>query len=131
MTVVLLWNTKYIYDFFIAYIASYIVGGIFWYFFPNGVRRPMVIKKDPFSKIVSFVYSIDEDTNGFPSAHIFGTLITSYFMLLAFPQYLLSILIVSFVISISTLLTKQHYVIDILGGIVVFVLSVIIASITF
>lgn len=129
MTVVLLWNTKYIYDFFIAYIASYILGGAFWYFFPNGVRRPIIKEKDTFSKITLFIYSIDEDTNGFPSAHIFGTLICSYFMLLVLPQYLLPILIISFVISVSTLFTKQHNVIDLIGGFIVFIMSVIIASI--
>ena len=36
-TIILLWNTKYINNFFIIYIIFYILAGLFWYFVPNGV----------------------------------------------------------------------------------------------
>ncbi|KKQ24671.1 MAG: Ser/Thr and Tyr protein phosphatase (Dual specificity) [Candidatus Roizmanbacteria bacterium GW2011_GWC2_37_13] len=129
VAIIYLWKTQYINKFFVLYIISYILAGLFWYFFPNGVRRPIIKSKNIFSKITSFIYSIDDDTNGFPSAHIFGTLICSYFLILAFSAYSLQIFTVGFVISISTLFTKQHYLIDILGGILIFVLSIMISSI--
>jgi len=127
-TIIYLWNTKYINNFFITYIISYIFAGLFWYFVPNGVKRPKVYKKDIFSQLTKYIYGIDEDTNGFPSAHIFATLICSYFLAFAFPSHLILILSVTFLISISTVFVKQHYVLDILGGIVNFGLSVLIGS---
>jgi len=129
ITIVQLWNTEYLNSFFISYILVYLIAGLFWYLFPNGVRRPLIKRKDPFSKITSFIYSIDEDSNGFPSAHIFGTLICSYFMFLISPNYWLLILITCITICVSTLFTKQHYIIDLIGGIAVFILSVFIALI--
>ncbi|EKD95340.1 MAG: hypothetical protein ACD_24C00516G0001 [uncultured bacterium] len=127
-TIIFLWNTKYINNFFITYIIAYILAGLFWYFIPNGVKRPVIYKRDIFSKLTVYIYKHDDDTNGFPSAHIFATLICSYFLFLAFPTHLVLILSVSFLISISTVFVKQHYVLDIVGGIVNFGLSVLIGS---
>ena len=127
-TIIYLWNTKYINNFFITYIISYILAGLFWYFVPNGVKRPKIYKKDIFSKLINYIYGIDEDTNGFPSAHIFATLICSYFLAFAFPEHLILVLLATFLISISTVFVKQHYVLDVLGGIVTFWLSIMIGG---
>jgi membrane-associated phospholipid phosphatase len=127
-TIIYLWNTKYINNFFITYIISYILAGLFWYFIPNGVKRPKVVGKDIFSRFTASIYKYDDDTNGFPSAHIFATLTCSYFLFLAFPENLILILSITFLISISTIFVKQHYVLDILGGIVNFWLSIMISG---
>lgn len=127
-TIILLWNTKLINTFFMTYITSYVVAELFWYFVPNGVKRPIIDKKDIFSKLVKNFYRIDDDTNGFPSAHVFGTLICSYFLLIIFPQQSLLIWLISFLINFSTVLVKQHYILDILGGFIIFGLSVIISG---
>lgn len=126
--IIFLWNTKYINNFFITYIISYISAGLFWYFVPNGVKRPKIYKKDIFSKLTAFIYKHDGDTNGFPSAHIFATLICSYFLSLAFPGHSIFIWSVNFFICISTVFVKQHYILDFLGGIVFFWISIIIGS---
>ena len=127
-TIILLWNTKYINNFFITYIISYILSGLFWYFVPNGVKRPVIVKKDIFSRLTRIIFKYDNDTNGFPSAHIFATLICSYFLYFAFPENLLVNLSVTFLISISTVFVKQHYVLDILGGIIFFWLSIMLSG---
>ncbi|KKP67170.1 MAG: PAP2 superfamily protein [Candidatus Roizmanbacteria bacterium GW2011_GWA2_35_19] len=127
-TIFLLWNTKYIYVFFVSYIISYILAGLFWYFFPNGVKRPIVQGSDIFSKLILLIYKHDEDTNGFPSAHIFATLICSYFLYLAIPTSLIIILTICLLITLSTVFVKQHYVLDILGGLITFLLSILAAS---
>jgi|SRR3989339_854353 len=124
LTIILLWNTKYINNFFITYIISYILSGLFWYFVPNGVKRPKIYKKDIFSKLTSLIYKYDDDTNGFPSAHVLASFICSYFLLMAFPEWSLIIWIINFLICISTIFVKQHYVLDILGGIIFFLISI-------
>lgn len=123
ITIISLWNTRHIFAFFTTYIISYVVAGIFWYLVPNGVKRPTIIAKDPFSKLTLYIFKHDDDTNGFPSAHVFATLICSYFLLLAFPAFLPLILFMACAIIASTVLVKQHYAIDIVGGILVFLVS--------
>ena len=127
-TIFLLWNTKYIYVFFVSYIISYVLAGLFWYFFPNGVKRPNIQGKNIFRKSILLIYKHDGDSNGFPSAHIFATLICSYYLLLAFPTFSITISIICLLISISTVFVKQHYVLDILGGLMTFLLSIFAAS---
>ena len=127
-TIIFLWNTKYINNFFITYIIAYILAGLFWYFIPNGVKRPVIYKRDIFSKLTAYIYKHDDDTNGFPSAHIFATLICSYFLFLAFPEQLFSILATALLISASTVFVKQHYILDIFGGIITFWLSLMISG---
>jgi len=127
-TIIFLWNTKYINNFFITYIIAYILAGLFWYFIPNGVKRPVIYKRDIFSKLTAYIYKHDDDTNGFPSVHIFATLICSYFLFLAFPEQLFSILATALLISASTVFVKQHYILDIFGGIITFWLSLMISG---
>ncbi len=125
-SVILLWETPQINPFLVSYIVSYILAGIFWYILPNGVARPKITGKDIFSRLTKFIYKYDDDTNGFPSAHVFSTLICCYFLSLFFPSLYILIWGLASLIIISTLLVKQHYVIDILGGIILFALSVAI-----
>lgn len=127
-TIIFLWNTKYINNFFITYIISYILAGLFWYFVSNGVKRLKIERKDIFSRLTKFIYKYDDDTNGFPSAHIFATLICPYFLFLAFPEKLVSILVATILISLSTVFVKQHYILDILGGFLNFGLSLMISG---
>ncbi|MFA6081034.1 MAG: phosphatase PAP2 family protein [Patescibacteria group bacterium] len=127
-TIIFLWNSSVINIFFVTYIISYIIAGFFWYFIPNGVKRPVIKGKDIFSKLITLIYKYDDDTNGFPSAHIFGTLICSYFLSLVFPQQTILIWLVNFLICISTVFVKQHYVLDIVGGIITFWLSIMIGG---
>src|SRR3989344_7968848 len=53
-TIVYLWNTKYINIFFVTYIISYILAGLFWYFIPNGVTRPKLSGGNIFHKLTAF-----------------------------------------------------------------------------
>lgn len=127
-TVLLLWNTKHINSFLITYSISYILAELFWYFVPNGVKRMPIAKKDIFSRLTSFIHLHDDDTNGFPSAHVITSLICSYFLVLMFPQSVIIIWSISFLVCISTVLIKQHYVLDILGGIIFSIVSIMLFS---
>lgn len=127
-SVVVLWETPHINPFLVSYIVSYVLAGIFWYMLPNGVARPKITKKDVFSRLTKFIYKYDDDTNGFPSAHVYSTLICSYFLAIVFPTSTTLIWTGAGFIILSTLLVKQHYVIDILGGVILFALSIAIGA---
>jgi len=128
LTVIFLWNTAYINNFFITYIISYIISGVFWFFIPNGVKRPKISNKGIFNKLTQFVYEHDGDTNGFPSAHVLASFICSYFLYITFPEYLTIIWVTNYLICISTIFVKQHYVLDILGGVLFFWISIVLSN---
>ncbi|MBI5065294.1 phosphatase PAP2 family protein [Candidatus Woesearchaeota archaeon] len=80
--------------------------------------RPEITPVNSFDYLVEYIYSIDPPVNSFPSLHVlYATL--SYLCLRRISKKI-SILILPFAIltSISTVLTKQHFFIDIVGGLI-------------
>ena len=98
----------------------------FWYLYPNGVSRPTLSGDSWFHGILRAIYRYDDDTNGFPSSHVFDSLLCTYFLALGYHSYAWGIWMTGITIALSTVFTKQHYVIDVYGGIIVFVLSTFI-----
>lgn len=107
-------------------IASW-SAAVFWYFFPAGILRKRDIGPDFFSRMIVWIYENDHENNTIPSSHVFHSIICSYFLTLSFPEYSLLFAIVGGLISVSTVLVKQHHVADILGGIVWAAASISIA----
>lgn len=126
LSIALAWNTAYIVPFLESLSIACLTASVFWYFFPNGVKRPIVDGKDLLHRLLVYIYKNDHDTNGFPSAHVFITLICAYYLSVAHFTYSIQSWIFAVLIVLSTIFTKQHYVVDIIGGIVVFGFSVAI-----
>ncbi len=93
------------------------------YIFPNGTDfRPAINpNKNWESLIVSRLYSIDTNTNVFPSIHVYNSIVTyiainksKYFV----KNHIVKIfsLILTFSICLSTIFLKQHSIIDMIGG---------------
>jgi membrane-associated phospholipid phosphatase len=119
-----LWNTPHITAMLTSMIIAYVVAIVVWYIWPNGVARPSIEASTLMHRLLAFVYKSDGDTNGFPSAHVFVSLMCGYYLALTFPQYAAAAWLSAGIITLSTLFTKQHYIFDIPGGVLVFVLSV-------
>jgi len=114
--------------FLIATIVAETVAAATWYFLPNGVPRKRRRERGLLSWLVNFTYRHDGDTNGFPSGHVFNSLIASHFLSLEYSQYYLSILTFGVLVAASTVFVKQHYIVDIIGGIVVFLFAIFVAG---
>jgi membrane-associated phospholipid phosphatase len=71
----------------------------------------------------------DGDTNGFPSAHIFVALLCGHYLSLVYHNFIPAIWLAILTVVLSVLFTKQHYIIDIAGGIIVYLLSFSLAGI--
>jgi membrane-associated phospholipid phosphatase len=92
-------------------------------FYQTQVERPVMLGSDISSSILSWVYSVDKPFNAFPSLH------TSISTLLALLWWRTGsrirpiIALWAALIIASTLLTKQHYIADVPGGIAVALVS--------
>jgi membrane-associated phospholipid phosphatase len=103
-----------------AYVLSLIVCYLTYYFYQTTVPRPSLVGDDLFTRTISFIYSSDKPYNAFPSIHVLG----SYLMLKAICKSeiknRLNVLIIStmsILIILSTILVKQHVILDLMAGI--------------
>jgi len=98
----------------LATLASYLIFTLF----PTSIERPDILGSDIFSDLVRFIYSHDRPYNLFPSGHTFNTVIFALHLIKWKPKLALLTGAVSFLIILSTLLIKQHYLPDVVGGII-------------
>lgn len=93
--------------------------------FPNGQNlRPVITQDDPFSMIVKYIYATDTSTNVWPSVHVINSIAantalqhTEKFSRGKIRRYVSHILTI--LICASTVLIKQHSILDVAGGIMV------------
>ena len=93
---------------------------IFCILFPNGQDlRPAVFPRDNlFTGILAGIYSTDTNTNVLPSMHVVGCVAAVIAIFRSKPNrwWRLPILILAVLISASTVLVKQHSIIDVFAG---------------
>ena len=101
--------------------AGLIVCYMIFYFFPTTVIRPVLYGNDIFTKLVKIIYTNDRPYNCFPSIHVLHSMLAA--LCVAEEEktskaikYVSSFMAAS--IIISTLFIKQHYVPDIISGII-------------
>jgi len=100
----------------------------FYLVFPNGQElRPEVLPRDNFfTRIVASLYAADTNTNVFPSMHVYGTIAPAVAALRykgfeKRPLLKLAVVILGVLICLSTLFIKQHSVLDLISGAVLYV----------
>lgn len=112
---------KKYFKFFTADIIAKIICFCLFIFFPTTMNlRPAVLGHSIFDNIIKVVYLIDPPTNLFPSIHC----MVSWFCFIGIKNsrkipywYQILSLVVSLLIITSTLLVKQHVVIDAIAGV--------------
>jgi membrane-associated phospholipid phosphatase len=98
---------------------------VFYMIFPNEqALRPVISENDPLSLLVRFIYWTDTPTNVFPSIHVINAIAVDVALhhSEAFAQkkggrWLSSLMMV--LICLSTMMVKQHSILDVAGGLVV------------
>lgn len=110
----------------ITLIITTLIGYAIFFIFPSGQDlRPAEVDGGGLSGfIMRIIYSVDTNTNVFPSLHVVGTLVA---VAGAFDTDTIAkplkwvIAVVGTLICLSTVFIKQHSVLDILGAVAVFV----------
>lgn len=115
--------------FYLALILGGLATSFTRYFVHCGIRQPRIRRADVYDRLIHWVYRHDDRAHTFPSAHVFTSVIVSYFLALAFPPYLFPIWAFGILIVLSTMFVKQHYLVDVVGGIVYATAAIYLAQI--
>jgi membrane-associated phospholipid phosphatase len=102
-------------QFLFLFLASQIFANLCFYFFQTSVARPNVDNYNIFDQLVNLVYSNDKPVNTFPSLHVINSILCGYYMVSN--KNKLWIFGFVFMVILSTVFMKQHYILDLIGGI--------------
>mmetsp|Transcript_1085 Transcript_1085/g.1683 ORF Transcript_1085/g.1683 Transcript_1085/m.1683 type:complete len:451 (+) Transcript_1085:35-1387(+) len=112
-------------DVFPAAIITFYISTFIMYLFPMSMERPNLeeytilnpgFKDSYLGKIHEIIHAIDEPNNTFPSLHVSITTICCIALYRAGYKY--TGVIAGVLISLSTLFTKQHIVVDAISGVI-------------
>jgi membrane-associated phospholipid phosphatase len=84
--------------------------------FPTYVEHVPLTGGDFFTKVLLWVFGAGGNHNALPSGHIYMTTLLVLFYSMWMPRQRLIWIIILLVVSLSTLFTGQHYLLDISGG---------------
>ena len=115
-------------------IATYIAANVFSFLFfmlvpVQGPPRTEILTPDA-SMLSTLIYSIDSRYNAFPSLHVANACMLALLAWreLGFSGKTALLFLLAALIACSTLFIRQHYLLDVAGGIVVAVVSVVFMS---
>jgi membrane-associated phospholipid phosphatase len=80
--------------------------------YPTYVVRPEITGQDFFSQLVDWIYGGDQVNNALPSGHTYTTLIIAIFWSHWKPKLKPLWIGIAILVLLSTLFTKQHYLLD-------------------
>lgn len=116
-------NKAFCYRFVYGDVISKLFCLLFFVLFPTTMERPDVVGTGRFDWLVKFIYHMDAPVNLFPSIHCLESwcCIHAAFAMKKVPNWYKGVTVVmSLGVFASTLLVKQHVLLDMFGGIVVF-----------
>lgn len=109
-----------VYKFLSADCLAKIVCLIIFIVYPTTNVRPDIVGHGIFDELIRMLYSVDAADNLFPSIHC----LTSWFCFIAVREnknipktYKWISFVIAILICISTLTTKQHVILDVIGGV--------------
>jgi membrane-associated phospholipid phosphatase len=107
---------------FIKAVTCLVVGSFISYAlflsYPTSMNRPLIEVNNTFDKLTQFIYSQDNPGNCFPSMHVSETIVITFYFVKVYTGKLLRVIIpiFAFFIILSTVFLKQHYFLDVIGG---------------
>lgn len=113
------------YKLFLALCGGMVVANIVFGVFPNAQGlRPVIHSDDPFSTLIKFIYATDTPTDVCPSIHVIAAIAvnaalqhSAAFSAKRYRKAVSSVL--ALLMCLSTVLIKQHAVVDVFCGLVI------------
>lgn len=124
-------KTEIGYKFCSALLIGSLIGFVIFMVYPTAVQRPEIIGSGFTNDFCRFIYSVDNIICACPSFHCFcSTLVILIYMECEgiSKKFIYLNIVFSILVFVSTLLTKQHFIADILPGVALAYLSVFIAN---
>jgi len=100
----------------VAALIAVVVGVTTYAVFPTYVIRPEITSQTAGSNLLRWVYEHDQPYNALPSSHVYLTLLCGLLWMRWKLHGRLIWLVGVVVICLSTLFTKQHYLLDVVCG---------------
>ena len=116
LVVFLLFRTKVFQSASLAMITAFLVSYLFYFFLQTEVVRPVLTGTDLFTRLIRGVYATDNPYNDFPSLHTsVSTLLTIHWFQFNRRAGFVAAFWTALIVA-STILIKQHYVADLVAG---------------
>lgn len=106
-------------SFIAACMLTFGLGALTFIFFPTYVKAATFAGNDIFTALLRFIHENWGRYDAFPSGHVYITTLLALFFGRWYPRQKLLWIMILAIVSLSTLFTGQHYVLDVLGGYVV------------
>lgn len=106
-------------SFTVAFIVTCSISIAIFVLYPTYVRQVEIEGSDVFSTLLRFFHESTGRYNALPSGHIYISALLAFFYSLWYPRYKLLWMFILVIVSFSTLFTAQHYLLDIVGGLLV------------
>ena len=111
--------------------ATFFISALIWLLLPNmqDLRPTTMPRENALTAVISLLYTVDTNTNVFPSVHVVGSLgailaVWDSMLTHRHPGVCWSVTVLSLLICLSTVFIKQHSVLDVAAGVV---LSLLVA----
>lgn len=118
LVVFLLFRTRLFQSAALSMIAAWFVSYGFYYFLQSFMARPTLVGDDVFTQMIREVYASDNPYNDFPSLHTSLSTVLAIHWWRADRRIGIPVAIWVALIVMSTVFVKQHYVPDVIGGLV-------------
>ncbi len=102
--------------FLAACMLTFSMGIATYIFFPTYVRAAPLQGNDIFTSLLRFIHQNFGRYDALPSGHIYITTLLALFFSRWYPRQKVIWIVTLVIVSLSTLFTGQHYLLDVVGG---------------
>lgn len=103
---------------FLTYLTVWSIAYIVFLLYPTRAPRPDVVDGEGFAVWgLRFLYSADPPYNCFPSLHVAHSFVSAIACARVHRKVGIAAIVAASLVAVSTLFTKQHYLVDIAAGI--------------
>jgi membrane-associated phospholipid phosphatase len=123
----LLWSASFIWilfktkdrafrAFIAACMLTFALAALTFIFFPTYVRPATLDGNDVFTNLLRAIHENWGRYAALPSGHVYITTLLALFFGRWYPRYKFLWIVILIIVSLSTLFTAQHYILDVVGG---------------